>query len=58
MPTKRQIPFGMADEPPAAWLGVAATLAAVASGTLLVYPLKSVAPVVSLGVVYDQQHRG
>ncbi len=33
-------------------LGLAATLAAVAAGTLLVYPLKSVAPVVSLGVVY------
>ena len=28
------------------------TLAAVAAGTLLVYPLKSAAPVVSLGVVY------
>ncbi len=39
-------------EPPAAWLGVAATLVAIATGTLLVYPLKSVAPVVSLGVVY------
>lgn len=39
-------------EPPAAWLGVVATIAAVAAGTLIVYPLKSVAPVVSLGVVY------
>lgn len=29
-----------------------ATLAVVAVGTLLVYPLKSVAPVVSLGIVY------
>jgi len=29
-----------------------ATLVAVALGTLLVYPLKSVAPVVSLGIVY------
>lgn len=29
-----------------------ATLAAVAVGTLVVYPLKSVAPVVSLGIVY------
>jgi two-component system sensor histidine kinase KdpD len=43
---------GLGIEPPAAWLGVAATLVAVAAGTLLVYPLKSVAPVVSLGVVY------
>ena len=33
-------------------LGLAATLAAVAAGTLLVYPLKAAAPVVSLGVVY------
>jgi len=39
-------------EPPPAWLGVLATLASVAIGTLVVYPLKSVAPVVSLGVVY------
>ncbi len=39
-------------EPPSAWLGVLATLASVAIGTLVVYPLKSVAPVVSLGVVY------
>ncbi len=39
-------------EPPSAWLGIVATLAVVAAGTLLVYPLKSVAPVVSLGVVY------
>jgi two-component system, OmpR family, sensor histidine kinase KdpD len=42
----------LASEPPPAWLGFAAALAAVAGGTLLVYPLKSVAPVVSLGVVY------
>lgn len=39
-------------EPPATWIGILVTLAAVAAGTLLVYPLKSVAPVVSLGVVY------
>ncbi|MGC1164660.1 MAG: ATP-binding protein [Solirubrobacterales bacterium] len=38
--------------PPSTWLGIVATAAAVAIGTLLVYPLKSVAPVVSLGVVY------
>ncbi|HSK50836.1 MAG TPA: ATP-binding protein [Solirubrobacterales bacterium] len=39
-------------EPPSVWLGVGVTLIAVAGGTLLVYPLKSLAPVVSLGVVY------
>jgi two-component system sensor histidine kinase KdpD len=42
----------LGSEPPAAWLGVAATVGAVAAGTALVYPLKSVAPVVSLGIVY------
>jgi K+-sensing histidine kinase KdpD len=49
---RRQIHIGLSGEPPPAWLGVVATLAAVAVGTLLVYPLKSVAPVVSLGIVY------
>jgi K+-sensing histidine kinase KdpD len=39
-------------EPPPTWLGLLATLGAVAIGTALVYPLKSVAPVVSLGIVY------
>jgi two-component system sensor histidine kinase KdpD len=39
------------DSPPL-WLGILASLAAVALCTLLVYPLKSIAPVVSLGVVY------
>jgi len=47
---RRQLSFGI--EPPALWLGIVATIAAVAAGTLIVYPLKSVAPVVSLGVVY------
>jgi two-component system sensor histidine kinase KdpD len=42
----------LASEPPPAWLGLAAALAAVAAATLLAYPLKSVAPVVSLGVIY------
>lgn len=42
----------MSGEPPAAWLGIVATVAAVAAGTLLVYPLESVAPVASLSVVY------
>ncbi len=35
-----------------AWAGILATIAAVAAGTFVVYPLKTVAPVVSLGVVY------
>jgi two-component system sensor histidine kinase KdpD len=38
--------------PPAAWLGLLASLAVVAVATLLVYPLKEIAPAVSLGVVY------
>ncbi|MFN8164005.1 MAG: DUF4118 domain-containing protein [Solirubrobacterales bacterium] len=42
----------MSAEPPPAGLGVLATLAMVAVSTTLVYPLKSVAPAVSLGVVY------
>ena len=42
----------LSSKPPPAWLGLLATLGAVVAGTLLVYPLKSVAPVVSLGVVY------
>ena len=49
---RRQIPIGLGGQPPPTWLGVVATLAAVAAGTLLVYPLKSVAPVVSLGIIY------
>ena len=42
----------LSSEPPPAWLGLLATLGAVVAGTLTVYPLKSIAPVVSLGVVY------
>jgi two-component system sensor histidine kinase KdpD len=42
----------LSSEPPPAWLGLLATLGAVVAGTLIVYPLKSIAPVVSLGVVY------
>ena len=42
----------LSGESPPAWLGLLTAVAAVAAGTLLVYPLKSVAPVVSLGVVY------
>jgi two-component system sensor histidine kinase KdpD len=49
---RRRFSISLGIEPPAAWLGIAATFAAVAVGTLLVYPLKDVAPVVSLGIVY------
>jgi K+-sensing histidine kinase KdpD len=53
MPMRRwELTIGWGSQAPATWLGLVATLAAVALGTLLVYPLKSVAPVVSLGVVY------
>ena len=44
--------LGLAGEPPPVWLGLLAAIAAVATTTLIVYLLKSVAPVVSLGVVY------
>lgn len=50
MAMRRQLSLGT--EPPPAWLGAVATVATVVVGTLIVYPLKSVAPVVSLGVVY------
>jgi K+-sensing histidine kinase KdpD len=51
MSRQRTLP-GLSGEPPSAWLGLAATLAVVALATLLIYPLKEVAPAVSLGVVY------
>ncbi len=44
--------FRLSGEPPSWWVGLPTTAVAVALGTLLVYPLKSVAPVASLGVVY------
>ncbi|HEY0390872.1 MAG TPA: ATP-binding protein [Solirubrobacterales bacterium] len=50
--SRRRFPLGLSGEPPATWLGLLATIVAVAAGTAIVYPLKSVAPVVSLGVVY------
>jgi K+-sensing histidine kinase KdpD len=49
---RRRFPSGLSGEPPPTWLGLLATVAIVAVGTAIVYPLKSVAPVVSLGVVY------
>jgi K+-sensing histidine kinase KdpD len=42
----------LSGEPPAAWIGIAASLAAATVATLLVYPLREIAPAVSLGVVY------
>jgi K+-sensing histidine kinase KdpD len=42
----------LSGEPPAAWLGTLASVAVVAVATLIIYPLKEVAPAVSLGVVY------
>ncbi|HEX7245123.1 MAG TPA: ATP-binding protein [Solirubrobacterales bacterium] len=47
-----RIAVRLGGKPPPTWLGLLATFGAVALGTLLVYPLKSVAPVVSLGIVY------
>jgi K+-sensing histidine kinase KdpD len=48
---RRSFP-GLSGEPPSVWLGIAASLGVVAAATLLVYPLKDIAPAVSLGVVY------
>jgi K+-sensing histidine kinase KdpD len=48
----RRSSLGLSGEPPGTGLGLVTVAAAVAAGTLVVYPLKSVAPVVSLGVVY------
>ncbi len=47
-------PFGflLAPDPPPRRVGVVVAVAAVALFTLIIYPLKHVAPVVSLGVVY------
>jgi two-component system sensor histidine kinase KdpD len=47
-------PFGflIAANPPSRRVGALIALAAVAACTLLIYPLKEIAPVVSLGVVY------
>ena len=45
-------PLGLTGKPPSAWLGLLASIAAVALATGIVYPLKDVAPAISLGVVY------
>jgi K+-sensing histidine kinase KdpD len=49
---ERRLRLALSPEPPPGWLGLLTALAAVVAGTLLVYPLKSAAPVVSLGVVF------
>ena len=48
----RYFGFLLIPEPPAKRVGVAVAVALVALCTLVVYPLKQAAPVVSLGVVY------
>ncbi|MDX6590624.1 MAG: hypothetical protein QOI84_1898, partial [Solirubrobacterales bacterium] len=47
-----RLSVGLSAEPPPAWLGILATIGVVAVGTALIYPLKSIAQEVSLGVVY------
>jgi K+-sensing histidine kinase KdpD len=44
--------LGLSGEPPAVGWGLLAVAVAVAGGTLLIVPLKSVAPVLSLGLVF------
>jgi K+-sensing histidine kinase KdpD len=48
----RRFPLGLSGEPPPTWVGLLVTLAAVTVSTLIVYALKSITPVVSLGIVY------
>ncbi len=48
----REWSLRLGGEPPPLWLGLLATLGAVAASTLVVYLLKPISPVVSLGVVY------
>jgi two-component system, OmpR family, sensor histidine kinase KdpD len=48
----RQWTLRLGSETPPTWLGVLAAVATVAAGALLAYPVKSVAPAVSLGVVF------
>lgn len=51
-PVAIRLPSVAIAKPPAVGWGWIATLGFVAAATLLIYPLSSVAPVVSLGVVY------
>lgn len=48
----RLVTMGIGTEPPSWGWGLVATAAVVAAATLLVYPLRDIAPAVSLGVVY------
>jgi len=48
----RLVNAGFAGDPPPLGWGFLATAIAVAAATVLIYPLKDIAPVVSLGVVY------
>ncbi|HEY7961930.1 MAG TPA: ATP-binding protein [Solirubrobacteraceae bacterium] len=48
----RPFDFLLASDPPSRRVGAITAVAAVALCTLIVYPLKQIAPVVSLGVVY------
>jgi two-component system sensor histidine kinase KdpD len=50
--SRRATALRLSGEPPSTWSGAVAVLASVAAATLLVYPLKTVAPAISLGVVY------
>ncbi|HSC20327.1 MAG TPA: DUF4118 domain-containing protein, partial [Solirubrobacterales bacterium] len=49
---RRRPALDLTGKPPATAWGLLATIATVAVGTLVVWPLKSVAPPVSLSVVY------
>lgn len=49
---RQRISIDLGAEPPSFAWGLLAGLAAVVAGTLIVYPLKDVAPAVSLGIVY------
>ena len=44
--------LGLDSDRPPAWLGLLTAVVVVGIATALIYPLKSVAPVISLGVVY------
>jgi K+-sensing histidine kinase KdpD len=48
----RPHPLGLSSEPPSGWLGAVAAFAVTAAGALLILPLRSVAPAVSLGIVF------
>src|SRR6516164_6099915 len=48
----RLLGYVIAAEPPSRRAGVLTSIVAVAICTLIIYPLKRIAPVVSLGVVY------